>query len=402
MSRNLCYNLVLLAATALAFRSTTPRPCLRHAQSSSLHLSWNPPPASQYFSNASEEESSFQDSLGADDSWDASMTSLERSPPFEYNTFSTAADWQDFMTTLRGQPTNTNNGNNNNNNGDNRKNSISDPFWEQIKYEASSALEKESEAGPQLYQGILSQPSLVSAICTVVAYEIQTELIPATAVKNLFLEMLTPQDEYTIRLDLQAVATRSPGVESALTAVLFHNGFHALVCYRVGHRLWSSGRTGLAKYMQSAVSRKYSADIHPACRVGTGIYVRVGAGVVIGETAVVGNDVSILEGVTLGGSGKEAGDRHPKVGNGVIIYDGGTVLGNIVLGDGCIVKAKSIVTKPVPPLAIMSGVPARIQGYRDLHSSAYDDDLQAHLVVKYLQKWRELAEEAESSSDLTK
>lgn len=210
--------------------------------------------------------------------------------------------------------------------------------------------------------------------------------------QNLFLEMLTPKDEYTIRLDLQAVATRSPSVDNAFSAILFHNGFHALVCYRVGHRLWSAGRTGLAKYMQSAVSRMYSADIHPACRLGSGIYVRVGAGVVIGETAVVGNDVSILEGVTLGGSGKEAGDRHPKVGNGVIIYDGGTVLGNIPVGDGAIIMAKSIVTKPVPPLAIMSGVPARIQGYRDLHESAFEeDDLQDHLAVKYLSKWQTLA-----------
>jgi serine O-acetyltransferase len=212
--------------------------------------------------------------------------------------------------------------------------------------------------------------------------------------------MLTPEDEYMIRLDLQAVATRSPSISSAFSAILFHNGFHALVCYRVGHRMWLAGRTGLAYYMQSIVSRKYSADIHPACKLGSGTYVRVGAGVVIGETAVVGNDVSILEGVTLGGSGKESGDRHPKVGNGVIIYDGGTVLGNIVVGDGAVIAAKSIVTKAVPPLAIMSGVPARIQGYRELDESAFQkDNLQDHLAIKYLNQWRELAKG--ESSDLS-
>ena len=221
----------------------------------------------------------------------------------------------------------------------NKDESIVDPFWEQIRFEAKRAVRAEPEAGPQIYQGILSQPSLLVAIVTVIAHQLETELIPAVQLKNLFLSLLTPQDEFAIRLDLQAVATRSPSVRGAMTALLFHNGFHALTAYRVGHQLWAADRKGLAYYMQSVVSRKYSADIHPASRLGHGIYLRVGAGVVIGETAVVGNDVSILEGVTLGGTGKESGDRHPKVGNGVIIQDGGTVLGNIPVHDGAIVRA---------------------------------------------------------------
>jgi serine O-acetyltransferase len=269
-----------------------------------------------------------------------------------------------------------------------------DPFWEQIKLEAEAALRLEPQAGPQLYQGILSQPNLLSSICTIIAHEIETELIPATAIKNLFLELLTIQDEHDIRYDLQAVATRSPSVVNAMDAILFHNGFHALVCYRVGHRLWLAGRTGLAYYMQSVVSRTYSADIHPACTLGCGTYVRAGAGVVIGETAVVGNDVSILEGVTLGGTGKEKGNRHPKVHDGVIIYDGGTVLGNIIIGEGSIITAKSIVTKPVPPLAIVRGVPARIQGYRNMTNdigSLLQDPLHEHLIDKYLDRWQHLS-----------
>jgi len=274
-----------------------------------------------------------------------------------------------------------------------RKESDSDLFWEQIKYEAETALSSEPQAGPQLYQGILSHDSLLSAISTVVAHECETELIPATALKNLFMELLDGDDEICIRRDLQAVATRSPSVDTAMDAICFHNGFHALVCYRVGHRLWQAGRTGLAYYMQSTVSRKYSADIHPACEMGHSIYLRVGAGVVIGETAVVGNDVSILEGVTLGGTGKEAGDRHPKVSSGVIIEDGGTVLGNILVGEGCIVRAKSIVTKPVPALAIMEGVPAKISSFRSLEDDEFTDDLQKHLKIKYLERWRGLAEQ---------
>ena len=269
-----------------------------------------------------------------------------------------------------------------------------DLLWEQTKLEALRALEKEPEAGPQLYQGILSQSSLLEAICTVISNDIETELFPATEIKNLFLEVLTPEDNAIVRADLQAVATRSPSVSGVMDAAIFHNGFHALVVYRLGHRLWEANRTSLAYYMQSTVSRTYSADIHPSCRMGSGIYLRTGAGVVIGETAVVGNDASILEGVTLGGTGKEAGDRHPKVGNGVIIHDGGTVLGNIPVGDGAIIGAKSIVTKPVPPLAVMKGVPARIAGYRNLSEDAFlSDDLEIHLKNKYLDQWREIAAE---------
>jgi serine O-acetyltransferase len=315
--------------------------------------------------------------VSLDDFWDASQ-GFYTDPGYKSNMFLTVRDWEDFMAMLH------------------NKSSISDkfidPFWEQIKYEANESLKNQPEAGPQLYQGILSQPSLIVAICCVLSHEVQTELIPATAVKNLFLELLTPEDEYLIRLDLQAVATRSPSVDSAFSALLFANGFHAIVCYRVGHRLWLAGRTGLAYYMQSIVSRRYAADIHPGCKLGGGLYVKVGAGVVIGETAVVGNDVSILESVTLGGTGKEGGDRHPKIGNGVIIHDGGTVLGNIIVGDGAIVGAKAIVTKPVPPLAIVTGVPAKIQGYRDLHESAFNQNLEAHLAIKYLNQWRKLAE----------
>jgi serine O-acetyltransferase len=299
-------------------------------------------------------------------------------------------------------------------------NSAIDPFWEQIKLEAEAALRVEPQAGPQLYQAILSQPTLLSAICTVVSHEIESELIPATALKNLFMELLsrhptsfdrqnaaggkealgayTPSfEEYCIRQDLQAVARRDSSVVHAMNAVLFHNGFHALVCYRVAHCLWQANRTALAYYLQSTVSRVYSADIHPACTMGSGIYLRVGAGVVLGETAVVENDVSILEGVTLGGTGKEAGDRHPKVGHGVIIQDGAAVLGNIRVGEGAVITAKSIVTKSVPPLAIVSGVPAKVIGVRMLEQPESEwDDLERSLISKYQTEWKALYDEVYS------
>lgn len=275
-----------------------------------------------------------------------------------------------------------------------------DPLWEQIRMEATESLALEPEAGPQLYQSILSQPSLVEAIVIVIANELETELVKATELRNLFLQMLTPKDHDLIASDVVAASSRSPSIGTALTALLFQTGLHALVCYRVGHRLYRNDRKGLAYYLQSCVSRRYSADIHPACKMGSGIYLSTTAGVVIGETAVVGDDVSILQGVTLGGTGKESGDRHPKVSNGVILRDGATVLGNISVGAGAEVTAKSIVTKPVPPLAIMTGVPAKIRGYRTLDPSAFTDDLSSHLALKYLDDWKELLPKAEDGAAL--
>eukprot|EP00536_Pseudo-nitzschia_multiseries_P005398 jgi/Psemu1/254474/estExt_Genewise1Plus.C_1010050 len=284
----------------------------------------------------------------------------------------------------------------------NRKDFSNDHLWEQVKLEALSYLGNEPEAGPQLYQNILSQKSLVEAIVSIIANEVESELIKATEIKKVFLDMLTEEDEEAIHCDVIAAATRSPSVELAVLATLFHTGLHALICYRVGHRLWHVDRTGLAKYLQSTVSRHYSADIHPACLMGQGIYLCTASGVVIGETATVGNDVSILHGVTLGGTGKELGDRHPKVQHGVILKDCATVLGNIPVGTGAVVMAKAIVNKPVPPLAIMSGVPAKVIDHRVLEPDAFYDDLEEHLAFKYLDEWRELRRNLEESENQNK
>lgn len=275
-----------------------------------------------------------------------------------------------------------------------------DPLWEQIRREATVSLETEPEAGPLLYQNVLSQPSLVHSVVSVVANQLETELITAIELRNLFLEMLTPQDYDLIASDVVAAAARSPSIGTAPTALLFQTGFHALVCYRVGHRLWAADRKSLAYYLQSSVSRRYSADIHPACKMGRGIYLSTTTGVVIGETATVGNDVCILQGVTLGGTGKERGDRHPKVADGVILRDGASVLGNIPVGEGALITSKSIVTKPVPPLAIMSGVPAKLIDYRVLDEEAFSDDLSRHSAMRYLEKWRNLPPTAEDSSNI--
>jgi serine O-acetyltransferase len=301
--------------------------------------------------------------------------------PFVGSFFDTSPDWKPLVDALvHNQPI------------------THDPLWQQIQAQATQALQPEPEAGPQLYQGILSHSNLVDAICGIVANEIETSLMPATALKNLFTATLTPHDVVAIHLDVMAVATKSASIQNMAMACLFHKGLHAMVCFRVGHGLWGKGRTGLAYYMQSTVSAKYSADIHPAAKIGNGIYLNAGGGIVIGETAVVGNDVCILQGVTLGGTGTEKlSDRHPKVGMGVILHEGSTVLGNIPVGDGAIVMPKSIVTKPVPPLARVSGIPARIVGYRDLEQFV-ENELEVHLGIKYKQQWQQLQQEQNISS----
>lgn len=331
----------------------------------------------------SEKDSEADDSevdIDENSAWESSLALSDK--PYVSSLFESQPEWKSLMESVQLSHENGGAG------------PLKDPLWEHVKLEASHALGPEPEAGPQLYQGILSKHSLIDAVVTVISHEIETELMPAPAIKNLFLEMLTPEDEYNIHLDVMAVAMRSPSVGNVMTATLFHRGFHALVCYRVGHRLWAKGRRGLSYYMQSTVSRKYSADIHPAAKMSGGIYLNSGGGVVIGETATVGQDVTILQGVTLGGTGKEAGNRHPKVGNGVILHVGSSVLGNIPVGDGAVIAAKSIVTKPVPPLARVCGVPAKIESYRTINEDEFqNDELEIHLGFKYMEEWQKFSDQ---------
>ncbi len=290
---------------------------------------------------------------------------------------------------------------------------LPDPLWAQIRLEAKNILDTEPDAGPQLYEHVLRQPSLVDALASVIAHEIGTELMPATALLALILDQLQLSDDVNLHLDLIASTNRDPSKEStALNALLFHQGLHALVCYRVAHRLWQAGRTGLAYYMQSTVSSRYSADIHPAAEIDGGLYLNVGGGVVIGETARVGKDCTILQGVTLGGTGKEVGNRHPKISDGVILHCGACVLGNINVGRGAIITAKSIVTKEVPELARVSGVPASVKSYRELRKDLFsqassgddDDDCDLDCQMKkkyesYLEAFQELIEIETCMSD---
>jgi serine O-acetyltransferase len=163
----------------------------------------------------------------------------------------------------------------------------------------------------------------------------------------------------TFRADLMAVAKRDPACSRMIEPLLYFKGFHALESYRIAHWLFKAGRKDFALYLQSLTSRFLQVDIHPAAKIGRGIMLDHATGIVIGETAAIGDNCSLLHGVTLGGTGNEKGDRHPKIGRGVMIGAGAKILGNIEVGDCARVAAGSVVLKDVPPRTTVAGVPAR-------------------------------------------
>jgi serine O-acetyltransferase len=171
-----------------------------------------------------------------------------------------------------------------------------------------------------------------------------------------------PSISTAMRADLQAVSERDSACCSLVTPLLFFKGFHALQSYRIAHWLWQQGRNSLALFLQNRISSVFAVDIHPAARIGKGIMFDHATGIVIGETAVVEDNVSIMQSVTLGGTGKEAGDRHPKVRRGVLISAGAKILGNIEIGECAKVGAGSVVLKDVAPRTTVAGVPARVVG----------------------------------------
>jgi serine O-acetyltransferase len=160
--------------------------------------------------------------------------------------------------------------------------------------------------------------------------------------------------------DLRAVFERDPACKGYVQPFLFFKGFQALQTYRVAHWLFGQGRETLAFYLQSRCSELFQVDIHPGAVIGSGVFIDHGTGIVIGETAVVSDEVSMLHGVTLGGTGAERGDRHPKIGRGVLLGAGAKVLGNILVGDYAKVASGSVVLKPVPAHCTAAGVPARL------------------------------------------
>jgi serine O-acetyltransferase len=238
-------------------------------------------------------------------------------------------------------------------------------LWELLRAEARRAVAGDALLKVYIDLSLLRHDGFAAALGALLARKLAERFLPAERLADLAVEAMAddPGIVAAAAADLIATRTRDPAAEGYLSTFLYYKGFHALQAHRLGHWLWRRGRRDIARLLQSRVSEVFAVDIHPAVPVGRGVFIDHATGVVVGETAVIGNDVSMLHGVTLGGTGKERGDRHPKVRDGVLISVGAKVLGNIEVGRGAKIAAGSVVLKDVPPCATVAGVPARIVGW---------------------------------------
>jgi len=252
----------------------------------------------------------------------------------------------------------------------------SDPLWEGIRAEVAADAEREPVLAPFLQGAVLDHERLEDALAHLLAASLATDAVPARALRAVIAEAFgaDPAIGAAVRADLRAVRERDPACVALAVPLLYFKGFHALEAWRVAHWLFGRGRQALARWLQNRISEVFGADIHPAARIGSGILVDHGSGVVIGETAVIEDDVSLLHEVTLGGTGKQTGDRHPKIRAGVLIGAGAKLLGNVVVGEGAKIGAGSVVLADVPPHSTVAGVPARVVGREAAEKPALEMD----------------------------
>ncbi len=239
-----------------------------------------------------------------------------------------------------------------------------DPLWMAIRQEAEATVEATPALAGFIYSTVLSHERLEDAVCHRLAHRLSQMEVDADVLSKTFGRVLDGHRELgeIFRADLAAVFDRDPACHRVLEPLLYFKGFHALTTHRFAHVLWTAGESDLALYLQSQSSSVFGVDIHPAADIGQGIMIDHATGVVIGETAVVGDNTSILHDVTLGGSGKEGGDRHPKIGQCVLIGAGAKVLGNIRVGNCARIAAGSVVLNDVPKETTVAGVPAKVVG----------------------------------------
>jgi serine O-acetyltransferase len=239
-----------------------------------------------------------------------------------------------------------------------------DPIWSEIRKEAQAAMAAEPALGSFIFATVLSHDRLEDAICHRLAQRLNHSDVDPVLINQTFQSLLAAHQDLgsMFRADLAAVFDRDPACNRYLEPLLYFKGFHALVTHRFANALWHEGRRDFALFLQSQSSRTFNVDIHPAARFGQGIMLDHGTGLVVGETAVVGNNCSFLHAVTLGGSGKETGDRHPKIGENVLIGAGAKVLGNISVGACSRIAAGSVVLSDVPACVTVAGVPAKVVG----------------------------------------
>jgi serine O-acetyltransferase len=239
---------------------------------------------------------------------------------------------------------------------------FSDALWRQLRLEAEQAYARSPMLAPLFLDSILNQPSFEAAMFHRIAGRLKNDVISQPLILQAFHRAAGATSEISLGLkaDINAVFDRDPACERLIEPFLYFKGFHALQAHRLTHWLWGNGERDFALYLQSRTSEVFQTDIHPAARIGQGIFLDHATGLVVGETAVIGDDVSLLQDITLGGTGKDSGDRHPKIGRGVMIGAGAKILGNIEIGEQARIAAGSVVLTPVPPGATVAGVPARI------------------------------------------
>jgi len=239
-----------------------------------------------------------------------------------------------------------------------------DPIWRSVQEEAREAVSRDPVLAAFLYSTILNQDRLEDAVMHRLAERLAHQDLGADLIRQAFKAMLADNSDWaaTVRVDIQAYYDRDPACDRFLMPILYFKGFHAIQTHRLAHWLWNCGRRDFALYLQSRSSSVFQTDIHPASKIGKGIFIDHATGLVVGETAVIEDDVSILHGVTLGGTGKAGGDRHPKIRHGVLIGAGAKILGNIEVGHCAKVAAGSVVLSSVPHNKTVAGVPARVVG----------------------------------------
>ncbi|MFT3876241.1 MAG: serine O-acetyltransferase [Propioniciclava sp.] len=238
-------------------------------------------------------------------------------------------------------------------------------IWPTIRAEAARDADAEPCLGGFLHEAILRHTSLMDSLGSLLAHKLANPVMSPLTLLDLIGEAFVGDHyiEESVVADLQAVVTRDPATRGYSQPLLYFKGFHAIQSFRIAHHFWVSDRQALALWLQSRISEVFAVDIHPGARIGRGIMFDHATSVVVGETAVIEDDFSMLHEVTLGGTGKTGGDRHPKIGRGVMIGAGAKVLGNIRVGEGAKIGAGSVVLNDVPPHSTVAGVPAKLVSF---------------------------------------
>jgi serine O-acetyltransferase len=247
-------------------------------------------------------------------------------------------------------------------------------LWKAMRLEVQARAQFEPIMATFFQATVLNHDTLQGALSFLLASKLDSSVVSSMAIREIIQEAFTaePTIIHAAEIDIKATRERDPACNSYSTPFLFYKGFQALQVYRIANWLWSQQRHSLAFFLQNQMTNIFGVDIHPAATIGCGVMFDHATGLVIGETAVVEDDVSILHGVTLGGTGKDSGDRHPKVRRGVLIGANASIIGNIEIGEGAKVGAGSVVMKSVPPHVTVAGVPAVIVGKPHCDCPAYD------------------------------